>query len=52
LKRICASSWTIAKNHCMMHGQQNVKYPVNYVRHCGDFCDTLTWWKTFCKEFL
>jgi len=25
LKRICASSWTIAKNHCMMHGQQNVK---------------------------
>jgi len=25
LKRICASSWTIAKNHCTMHGQQNVK---------------------------
>ena len=25
MKRICASSWTIAKNHCMMHGQQNVK---------------------------
>jgi len=25
LKEICASSWTIAKNHCMMHGQQNVK---------------------------
>jgi len=26
LKRICASSWTIAKYHCMMHGQQNVKF--------------------------
>jgi len=26
LKRICASSWTITKNHCMMHGQQNVKF--------------------------
>ena len=25
MKRICASSWTVAKNHCMMHGQQNVK---------------------------
>jgi len=25
LKRICASSWTITKNHCMMRGQQNVK---------------------------
>jgi len=25
LKGICASSWTITKNHCMMHGQQNVK---------------------------
>jgi len=25
LKGICASGWTIAKNHCMMHGQQNVK---------------------------
>ena len=25
MKRICASSWTITKNHCMMHGQQNVK---------------------------
>ena len=25
LKRICASSWTVTKNHCMMHGQQNVK---------------------------
>ena len=22
---VCASSWTITKNHCMMHGQQNVK---------------------------
>ena len=26
LKRICASSWTITMNHCMMHGQQNVKH--------------------------
>ena len=25
MKGICASSWTITKNHCMMHGQQNVK---------------------------
>ena len=25
LKRICPSSWAITKNHCMMHGQQNVK---------------------------
>jgi len=25
LKGICASSWTVTKNHCMMHGQQNVK---------------------------
>jgi len=25
LKGICASSWTITKNQCMMHGQQNVK---------------------------
>ena len=25
-KRICASSWTVTKNHCMMHGQQNVKF--------------------------
>jgi len=24
----CASSWTITKNHCMMHGQQNVKNAV------------------------
>ena len=26
LKGICASGWTITKNHCMMHGQQNVKF--------------------------
>jgi len=25
LESICASSWTIAKNHCVMHGQKNVK---------------------------
>ena len=25
LKGIVASSWTITKNHCMIHGQQNVK---------------------------
>ena len=25
MKGICASSWIITKNHCMMHGQQNVK---------------------------
>ena len=25
MKRICASSWTITKNHCMTHGQKNVK---------------------------
>jgi len=25
LKGICASNWTITKNHRMMHGQQNVK---------------------------
>ena len=25
MKRICASNWAITKNHCMMHGQQNVK---------------------------
>jgi len=25
LKKICASSWTITKNHYTMHGQQNVK---------------------------
>ena len=25
MKRVCASCWTITKNHCMMHGQQNVK---------------------------
>ena len=25
MKRICASSWTITKNHCVMHGQQNVR---------------------------
>jgi len=25
LKGIFASSWTITKNHCIMHGQQNVK---------------------------
>ena len=25
LKRMYASSWAITKNHCMMHGQQNVK---------------------------
>ena len=26
MKWICASNWTVTKNHCMMHGQQNVKY--------------------------
>ena len=32
LERICASSWLLTKNHCMMHGQQNVKFwlQVNY----------------------
>jgi len=30
LKRICASSWAITKNHCMMHGQQNVKFSISY----------------------
>ena len=25
MRGICASSWTITKSHCMMHGQQNVK---------------------------
>jgi len=25
VKGICASSWTITKNHCMMHSQQNVR---------------------------
>jgi len=30
MKRICASSWTITKNHCMMHGQQNVKFWKSY----------------------
>ena len=25
MKRICASSWAITKNHCMLYGQQNVK---------------------------
>jgi len=25
LKGICASSWSVTKNHCMMHDQQNVK---------------------------
>ena len=25
MKRICALSWAVTKNHCMMHGQQNVK---------------------------
>jgi len=25
MKRICAASWTVTKNHCMIHGQQNVK---------------------------
>jgi len=28
LKRIYESSWAIIKNHCMMHGQQNVKFCV------------------------
>ena len=37
MKRICAWSWTITKNHCMMHGQQNVKYckADGLVFHCG-----------------
>jgi len=26
LKRICASGWAITKNHCVKHGQQNVKF--------------------------
>ena len=34
MKRICASSWTFTKNHCMMHGQQNVKLRI---------CNTATW---------
>jgi len=28
LKGIYALSWTIIKNRCMMHGQQNVKYVI------------------------
>jgi hypothetical protein len=24
-KRICASRWSVTKNHYMMHGQQSVK---------------------------
>jgi len=30
LKKICASSWAITKNHCMMHGQQNVIFYKNW----------------------
>jgi len=26
---ICASSWTITRYHCMMHGQQNVKFSLS-----------------------
>jgi len=25
----------------------HLQSPVNYVRHCADFCDTLTWSKMF-----
>ena len=32
MKRICASSWIITKNHCMMNGQQNLKLR-NTVKH-------------------
>ena len=28
------SSWTITKNHCIMHGQQNVKFTAYGVQHC------------------
>ena len=37
----CAgANWTIAKNHCMMHGQQNVKKPgsmtnFSFANPCG-----------------
>jgi len=42
VKRICASSWTITKNHCVMHGQQNVKLNNNCLSYCSDdlFADT------------
>jgi len=30
LKIICASIWTITKNHRTMHGQKNVKNPVQF----------------------
>ena len=30
LERICASSWILTKNHCMMHGQQNVEMSDEY----------------------
>jgi len=29
---MCASSWTITKNHCMMHGQQNANWACCHIR--------------------
>jgi len=35
-ERICAFRWSFAKNHCMMHGEQNVKLKVD-VNHIQIF---------------
>jgi len=29
-KGICASRWSFTKNHYMMHGQQYIKYKINF----------------------
>ena len=29
IEKNCASSWTVTKNHCMMHGKQNVKLNIS-----------------------
>ena len=46
MKRICASSWTITKNHCMMHGQQNVeKHSPEFINWHAQTAVNLMWVK-------
>jgi len=32
IEKNCASRWSFTKNHCRMHGQQNVKLNKTYYR--------------------
>ena len=54
MKGISASSWTITKNHCMMHGQQNVKLITTVYVAVGLAGSKTNWenWKDIGSEHI